>query len=175
MTTPFGARNNPAWDALRVHSLDRLGGLLSDNQAPGAINGFENRIYVWQFDGSPLLNFEVTQTGLNNALTVARDGGAVTIPSMTIALTASITLPIGVTLIGLSREGTRLSFTGLSSASAVIHSARSTLEHLTVIVAGTQPLIGVDARAAKARVRHVAVYMASHANNIKIYAGYPEA
>lgn len=171
---PFGQRNNPAWDALRVHSLDRLGGLLSDNQDIGTTGGLDNRIYVWQFDGKPLLNFVVDATGLNDAIAVARDGGAITIPSMTIALTASITLPIGVTLIGLSREGSILSFTGLSSASAIIHSARSTLEHLTVIVAGTQPLVGVDARAAKARVRHVAVYMASHASNVKIYAGYPE-
>ncbi len=172
---PFGQRNNPAWDALRVHSLDRLGGLLSDNQAPAVINGLNNRIYVWQFDGTPILDFDPDAIGLGTAIGVARDGGAITIPSMTIALTASITLPIGVTLIGLSREGSRLSFTGLSGASAVIHTARSTLEHLTVIVAGTQPLVGVDARAAKARVRHVAVYMESDANNVKIYAGYAEA
>ncbi len=170
----IGQRNNPAWDALRIQSLNRLGGLLSDNQSPSVITGLDNRIYLWQFDGTPVLNFDVTETGLNDAIAVARDGGAITIPSMTIALTASITLPIGVTLIGLSREGSILSFTGLSSASAIVHTARSTLEHLTVIVAGTQPLVGVDARAAKARVRHVAVYMASHANNVKIYAGYAE-
>lgn len=92
---------------------------------------------------------------------------------MQIDLTAAITLPLGVTVFGLSREKTILSFTGLSGESAVTHSARSTLEHLTVTVAGTQPLVGVDARAAFATVREVTVNMADNANNIKIYAGYP--
>lgn len=172
---PLGMRNNPGWDALRIQSLNGLGGLISDNQSTGAFGGLENKIYLWLPDGSPLLSYAVTEAGLNDALTASREGGAITLPSMQIDLTASITIPIGVALIGLSHDGSILSFSGLSAASAIVHSARSTLEHLTVIVDGSQPLIGVNARAAKARVRHVAVYMASHANNIKIYAGYPES
>lgn len=165
---------DPQYDALRVFSNQALeAGPGSGSTGTGT--GLLNRIYLWQPDGSPLIDYDPDEIGLGSALTAAFDGGAIALPSIQIDLTAAITIPIGVSLIGLSHDGSILSFTGLNNESAVTHSTRSTLEHLTVIVAGTQPLIGVDARAAKAVVRHVAVFMASHANNIKIYAGYPES
>lgn len=165
---------DPQYDALRVFSnqaLEAEAGAGTTSTGGGLLN----RIYSWPADGSSILDYTPDSTGLVTALAAARTGGAIILPSMQIDLTASITLPAGVMVYGLSTENTILSFTTLSNVSAVILSARSRLEHLTVIVAGTQPLVGVDARAAKAIVRHVAVYMASHANNIKIYAGYPEA
>lgn len=165
---------DPQYDALRVFSNQALeAGPGSGSTGTGA--GLLNRIYLWPADGSGLIDYAPDASGLSAAFTAARDGGAIILPSMQIDLTASITLPLGVVVYGLSRENTILSFTTLSSASAVVHSTRSILEHLTVTVAGTQPLVGVDARAAKAQVREVTVNMASHANNIKIYAGYPES
>lgn len=168
---PFG-KADPHYDALRIWSNQALEAGLGSIGVSGG--GLLNRIYLWQADGSSLLDYVPDAIGLGDALTAVRSEGSIIIPSVTIALTAAITIPIGVMLYGLSRENTILSFTTLSGATAVTLSARSVLEHLTVTVAGTQPLIGVDARAAKAKVREVTVNMASHANNIKIYAGWPE-
>jgi hypothetical protein len=169
---PFG-KADPHYDALRIWSNQALG---SDPGGSGTIgSGLLNHIYLWQADGSSLLDFQPDALGLSDALVAVRSGGSIIIPSMTIDLTAAITIPVGVMVYGLSRENTILSFTTLSSATAIALSARGVLEHLTVTVAGTQPLIGVDARAARASVREVTVNMASHASNIKIYAGYPES
>lgn len=170
---PFGLAE-PQYDALRVLSTQALQAGPGDGTSEAG-GGLENKIYLWQPDGSSLIAYAPDAAGLALALAAAYDGGTIVLPSMQIDLTDGITLPVGVTLIGLSRDETVLSFTTLNNESAITHSARATLEHLTVIVAGTQPLVGVDARAAKARVRHVVVQMASHANNVKIYAGYAEA
>lgn len=166
--------SDPQYDALRVLSTQALQAGQGDGISEIG-GGLENKIYLWQPDGSSLIAYTPDSAGLALAIAAAYDGGTIVLPSIQIDLTDGITLPVGVTMVGLSRDGTILSFTTLSNESAITHTARSTLEHLTVIVAGTQPLVGVEARAAKARVRHVVVQMASHANNIKIYAGYPEA
>lgn len=168
---PFGLAD-AQYDALRVFSTQQIQSAGTEAASAGA--GLQNRIYLWQPDGSSLIDYAPDESGLGDAITAVYDGGAIILPSIQIDLTAAITIPVGVSLIGLSRDGAVLSFTGLNNESAVIHSTRSTLDHLTVSVDGTQPLVGVDARAAKARVRHVVVIMADHANNIKIYAGYPE-
>jgi len=164
---------DPLQDARRVRTAQVLSEAVANSSVTGSI-GLENKIYLWPAKGETLSTYEPNATGLSDALTAAEDGSAVILPSTRIDLTDGITIPIGVTVSGLSREGSILSFSGLNNESAITHSARTTLEHLTVIVDGTQPLVGVDARAAKARVRHVAVTMASHANNVKIWAGYPE-
>lgn len=138
-------------------------------------SSLQNKIYVWYVNGTTPALFEPDQSGLITALASAHDGSAVVIPSMRIGLTVPIAIKAGVTLIGLSRAGSVMSFTTLNNASAVTLGARSALEHLTIEVSGTQPLIGVDVRAAKARAARITVVMANHANNVCIYAGYAES
>ena len=169
----FGIRD-PLQDARRVRTAQILSESAANSNLPAGF-ALENKIYLWPGDGGPISTFDADAAGLVAALAAAASGDTVWLPSIPISLTAAITIPLGVSVIGLSHDGSILSFTTLSNESAITHSASSTLEHLTVIVAGTQPLIGVDARAAKAAVRHVAVYMADHANNIKIYGGWPES
>ena len=164
---------DPLQDARRVRTAQMFTDGMNQTDLTGG--GLENKIWLWQPDGSPIITYTPDEAGITAACVAARDGGKIQLPSIKIDLTAALTLPLGVTMRGISRDGSILSFTGLSAASAIVHSARSTLDNVTVIVDGAQPLIGVDARAARACVRHVAVYMADDANNIKVYAGYPEA
>ena len=168
----FGT-SDPLQDARRVRTAQILSESVANSNLPAGF-ALENKIYLWPWHGG-ISTFDADAAGLVAALAAAASGDTVWLPSIPISLTAAITIPLGVSVIGLSHDGSILSFTTLSNESAITHSASSTLEHLTVIVAGTQPLIGIDARAAKATVRHVAVYMADHANNIKIYAGWPES
>lgn len=100
MTVPFGMRNNPGWDALRVQSLNRLGGLLSDNQTPGM--GLTNSIYVWHADGSDIGIYDPDEAGLIDAIAASVSGDTIWMPSITIALTTSLTLKAGVMLRGIS-------------------------------------------------------------------------
>ena len=95
----------------------------------GGILGLLNRIYLWQPDGSALINYVADADGLSDALTAAYDGSVIALPSIPIDLTTAITIPIGVSVIGLSHDGSILSFTTLSSATAITHSARATLEN----------------------------------------------
>lgn len=166
---------NPIDDALRVLTLAAASPAKGDTGGSSGGGGLENKIYVWPANGSNIYVLDPDEAGIQAACAASFEGWAIILPSIQIDLTAALTLPVGVTLCGLSEEGSILSFTGLNNESAVTLNTRSTLEHLTVTVAGTQPLVGVDARAAKARVRHVTVNIADHANNIKIYAGYAES
>lgn len=166
----------PIPDAFRVLTLALAGGGAgSSSSSVSPSTAFQNLVTLWDVAGNDLFQFDADEAGLGAALTAAHDGGAVVLPSKTIALTAAFGVGIGVTLIGLSEENSILSFTGLNNESAITLNTRSVLEHCTVTVDGTQPLVGVDARAAKAAVRHVIVNIASHANNIKIYAGFAES
>lgn len=99
---------DPYYDALRVQSNQAIW-----PDAGGSSSGIggllENKIYLWPADGSTIATFEPIEAGLIAVLAAAASGDTVWLPSMTIALTAAITIPAGVILRGISRNA-KLSF-----------------------------------------------------------------
>ncbi len=171
MSYAFGRRNNPAWDALRVQSLNRLGGLVSDNQTPGALGGLTNSIYVWHADGTDLAIYDPDQAGLNSAIGVAATGDTIWLPSVPIALTAGITIPANVALRGISLDAI-LSFSGFSGA-AITMAANAVCDHFTFTYTPSgNNSIGLDARFSGAIVNHVrGSILGSATGCVGVYAG----
>ena len=135
---------------------------------PGGVNldgstsiggGIENKIYVWHADGSSIDVFDpfaVTDAGLIGAMAVAASGDTIWLPSIPITLTAGITLPVNVNMIGIS-DNSILSFSGFSGA-AITLSANSTVTHFTLTFTATgDDAIGIEAGAADCRVIDVDV------------------
>lgn len=165
---PFG-RADPQYDALRVFS-----GIATDDTSSGAGSGLLNRIYLWPTDGSTPSDYAPTEAGLTAALAAAVSGDTVWLPSMSIALTAGVTLIAGTTLIGID-ESAVLSFTGFSGT-AVTMAANATCKNfsITFVATGTTSL-GIDARFTNALIDGVSVTVSGgSSSNVAIYMGAPE-
>lgn len=102
--------------------------------------------------------FSPDEGGLGSALAGAANGDTVWLPSQVMSLTAGITIPLGVALVGLS-ENSVLYFNGFSGT-AITLSANSKLGnfHLIFLADGATG-IGVDARVYGAVVNIPTVYV----------------
>lgn len=70
---------------------------------PGSL-GLTNSIYLWHADGSTIEVYDPTETGLNAAIAAATAGDTIWLPSIPITLTAAITIPADVAVIGISGQ-----------------------------------------------------------------------
>lgn len=146
MPREFGQRINPSWDASRVRTL--FGPLVFDTSDFSA--GLQNKIILWPADGSTLSFFDPTEAGLNAAITAAATGDTIWRPSVSIALTAGVTLPTNTDTIGISQKAI-LSGSGFSGA--MITTGAAILEHGALSFAASgSPSVAVDARTLTALV-----------------------
>jgi hypothetical protein len=112
-------------------------------------------ILVVRGDGRPAVEYAATTTGVKEALRAANSGDVVWLPTGSIALTSGITVPSGVTLLGMG-ENTILNITNV--ATGISLGAGSTLANLKCSVVGTgTDIIGVNSTVHGARIRHVTI------------------
>lgn len=119
---------DPVYDALRIRSGQSIAPDLGGGTTGGS--GLENKIYVWHADGSAIDTFDADAAGLALAIAAAAAGDTIWLPSINIALTAAITIPANVTLVGISDQA-ELQFGSISGAALTL-SAESVLDRLFV-------------------------------------------
>ena len=110
---------DPYYDALRVQSNQAIWPDAGGGSGSTGGTGLENKIYLWPADGSTITTFDPDQAGLIAALAAAASGDTVWLPSIPIALTAGITIPANVALVGISHEA-QLNSSGFSGTAITL-------------------------------------------------------
>lgn len=134
----FGDRG--AWDVLNYparHAKD-----INDSNyqyhVPAISIGLENKILLWPSSGADFTYanyFDPDEAGLIAALAAAVSGDTIWLPSISIAMTAGISLTAGVTMRGISNKAA-LAFAGFAGV-AITLLALARIENITITYDGT--------------------------------------
>jgi len=153
----------------RLKRVESIGDAVPGGGGGGVTLG--NNIYLWPCDGGPIVQYAPNEAGLTTALSAAVTGDSVILPSIAIALTAGISVPAGVALVGISHNAL-LSFSGFSGT-AITLSEGSLVEGFAVdMVSNGTTAIGINAEVADAVVSDMDVTASGGSTtNIAIGAG----
>lgn len=162
---PFGIAE-PDYDARRVRSSQSIAPDLGGGTTGGS--GLENKIYVWHADGSTIDTFDPDAAGLTLAIAAAATGDTIWLPSISIALTAGVTIPASVTVRGIGTSAS-LSFSGFSGDGVTLSSG-SVLQDVTVTFngAGYATARGVVASGIGCTLIHISAYASNATTNTAI-------
>lgn len=149
---PVLGKSEDNYDSLKLIT-QALGNNVAGDGGGGVL---QNHIYLWPSNGDLPSDYVPTSAGLAAALAASTSGDTIWLPSMTIALTAGITLPAGVALTAISMDAL-LAFSGFSGVGITCSIGSSVSGFTVTMVSNGTTAIGIEARVTDALVERMNV------------------